>query len=419
MAEKEMDQWPRVVIVGAGFGGLRAARRLMREKVRVTLIDRNNYHLFQPLLYQVATAGVSPDGIAYPVRGVLRGRPNAAFRMAEVTGVDFDEQCVLTSTENIPYDYLILAVGGETAHFGIESVAKNSYGLKDLQDATRLRNHILCMFEQAVQEPDPARRAEMLTFVVVGGGPTGVECAGAISELVRMVLAKEYHGLNVADVRVILLEAIDRVLAAMPAELSRATAETLQRKHVELHLGQQVTDYDGQQVTLKSGDTISTRTLIWAAGVQAAGLIDQLGLQQARQKRGVVLPTLQVPGQERVFLIGDAAYLEDRAGQPLPMVAPVAMQMADRAAENILALLSGGLPRPFLYKDPGSLATIGRNQAVAWLGRWKFRGFLAWLVWLFVHLLQIVGFRNRLVVLITWVWDYLFYDRAIRLITAE
>ncbi len=411
---------PRVVIVGAGFGGLRAARRLMKhDSVQVTLVDRNNYHLFQPLLYQVATAGISPDGIAYPVRTIFRGHQNAAFQMAEVQAVDFDRKILNTNTIPIPYDYLIFAVGGETNFFGLQSVARNAFDLKGLPDASAIRNHLLCMFEQAVQERDPAKRSAMLTFVIVGGGPTGVECAGAISELVRLVASKEYPGLKPEEVRVVLLEAAGRLLAAMPEDLSQVTLETLRRKHVEVQFGAQVVDYDGRCVTLKDGQQVPARTLIWAAGVQAAELANRLGAQQARQKRVVVEPTLQLPGRPEVYVIGDAAYLEDDHGQPLPMVAPVAMQQADRAAKNILAQIEGSRPQPFKYRDPGTLATIGRNQAVAWIGGFKFRGFPAWLVWLFVHLMQLVGHRNRIIVLINWIWDYIFYERAIRLITSE
>lgn len=418
--EKRNDpNWAHVVIVGAGFGGLRVARRLSREHVRVTLVDRNNYHLFQPLLYQVATAGLSPDGIASPVRSIFRRHPNVEFQLADVCGVDFEHKRLLTNTMDIPYDYLVLAVGAETSHFGIPQLAAHSFGLKSLEDAIRFRNHILLMFEQAVQEHDPAKRREMLTFAVVGGGPTGVESAGAISELTRLVLAKEYHDLDLADVRVILLEARSRLLEAMPESLGYATAETLRGKHVEVLFHRQVVDYDGRRLVLKDGEIIATRTLLWAAGVRAASLLDALGVQQTRQQRVVVEPTLQLPGHPEVLVIGDAAYLEDAHKQPLPMVAPVALQMAHRAAANILALQRGEPLRPFIYKDPGTMATIGRSQAVAWLGRWKVSGFVAWLAWLFIHLVQLIGHRNRIIVLVNWVWSYIFYDRAIRLITIE
>ncbi len=413
------DNLPDVVIIGAGFGGLRAARALAKAPVRVTLVDRNNYHLFQPLLYQVATAGLSPHEIAHPVRSILRSQKNFDFRMTEVTHVDLAQRCLETSTGCINYDYLILAAGGETNTFGIQSVAQNSFGLKSVEDATRLRNHILNMFELAAQETDPDRRRARLTFVVVGGGPTGVECSGAVSELIRLVLAKDYPALNIKDVRVVLLEATQRLLAGMPAVLSEATAETLWRKHVEVRFSAAVTDFDGTQIVLKGGEIIPSQTLIWAAGVRAVSLAASLGVPQGSLGRIKVTPTLQLAEHPEVFVIGDVAYLEGRDGKPLPMVAPVAMQQAAVAAGNIRRLAAGKPLRPFIYKDPGTLATIGRNAAVAHLGRWNFTGFLAWWAWLVVHLIQLIGFRNRLIVLINWAWDYIFYDRAVRLIVRD
>lgn len=416
---REFDTWPQIVIIGAGFGGLRAAQDLKRKRVRVTLVDKHNYHLFQPLLYQVATAGIALDGIAYPVRAVFRDCKNATFRMAEVCGIDFERKLVLTDTIDIPYDYLMIAAGGETNFFGNSSVERNSFGLKDLSDATRIRNHVLKMFERAVEEPDPEKRKAMLTFVVVGGGPTGVESAGALSELIRLVLSREYVGLNVEDVRILLLEAAGRLLLAMPEDLGRSTEEVLRKKHVEVHFGAQVTDYDGEQVTLKDGAVLPACTLIWAAGVRAVDLTSRLGLPLGSGGRIKVEPTLQVPGHPEVFVIGDAAYALDDQGNSLPMVAPVAMQMADRVVKSIFNLMQGRPAEVFHYKDPGTLSTIGRNQAVAVIGRWKFQGFLAWLLWVFVHLLQLIGFRNRLVVLVTWLWDYINYDRSARLIGPE
>ena len=410
---------PHVVIVGAGFGGLRAARSLSRAPVHVTLIDRHNYHLFQPLLYQVATAGLSPDEIAHPVRSILRNQKNFEFNMAEVKRVDFDTRQLITTTRDYTYDYLVLAVGGMTNYFGLEAVERLGFGLKDIDDATHIRNHILTQFELAVQEPNPDLRRAMLTFVIVGGGPTGVECSGAISELIRLVLTKDYPHLDFSDVRVILLEATDRVLAAFPPDLGDYTLRTLNKKRVEVRFGAAVQDFDGERISLKDGSQIDTRTLIWAAGVRAEELTDHVGSEQGRQGRLVVEPTLQLPGHPEVFAIGDAAYLTDEQGKPLPMVAPVAMQQAKIAAGNIVRMIAGSPLEPFMYKDPGELATIGRNAAVAHIGRWKFTGFPAWLVWLVVHILQLIGFRNRLIVLINWIWDYIFYDRAVRLIEPE
>ncbi len=407
---------PEVVIVGAGFGGLNAARALAKAPVHVTLVDRNNYHVFQPLLYQVATAGLSPTDIAHPVRSILRYQKNFDFEMAEVRGVDLEKRRLVTPTRDYPYDYLILSVGGQTNTFGLRSVEEMGLGLKGIDDAIRIRNHLLAQFESAVQEESRAARAARLTFVVAGGGPTGVESAGAISELIRLVLSKDYPNLNLGDVRVILLEATGILLAGMPERLSGYTARTLEMKHVEVRLNAALESFDGQAVRLKDGEAIPACTLIWAAGVRAEDLTAAVDARRGRQGRLEVEPSLGLPGHPEVLVIGDAAYLTDAAGQPLPMVAPVAIQQAKVAAENIRRMIGGQPLRHFVYKDPGMLATIGRNAAVARIGRWEFTGFLAWVVWLVVHILQLIGFRNRLVVLINWVWDYLFYDRPIRII---
>ena len=406
------------MIVGAGFGGLRAARALRRAPVQVVLLDRNNYHLFQPLLYQVATAGLEPDQIAKPVRAILRGQKNFDFRMVEVTRVDFNDRRLQTSAGPIAYDFLVLAHGGETNFFGLDGVRTHGLPLKDVPDAVEIRNHVLTCFEQAMLEPDAERRRARLTFVVVGGGPTGVEMAGALSELIRLVLVKDYPRLNIKDVRILLLEATDKLLAAMPERLREAAGRTLWRKWIEVRFSASVADFDGERVRLKSGEIIPAHTVIWAAGVKAAPLNATLGLTVGRQGRIPVEPTLQVPGHPEVYLIGDASYAEDN-GAPLPMVAPVAIQMAEVAAQNIVRALRGQPLQAFRYRDQGTLATIGRNAAVADVFGLQLSGFPAWVMWLVVHIIQLIGFRNKLFVLLNWAWDYFFYERAVRLITRE
>ncbi len=404
--------------MGTGFGGLNAARALRRAPVQVVLVDRNNYHLFQPLLYQVATAGLEPEEIARPARVILRHQKNFDFRMVDVTRVDLAAKRLETSDGPIAYDYLVLAYGGETNFFGLESMRIHGLGLKDVPDAVEIRNRVLTCFEQAMLEPDPEQRRALLTFIVVGGGPTGVEMAGALSELIRLVLVKDYPRLNIKDVRILLLEATDKLLATMPERLREAAGKTLWRKYVEVRFGATVADYDGKQIRLKSGEVIPAHTVIWAAGVRAAPLSTALGLQPGRQGRIPVEPTLQVPGHPEVFIIGDAAYRE-QDGAPLPMVAPVAIQMGKSVARNIPRLIRGQPLEPFRYRDQGTLATIGRNAAVADVFGIQASGFLAWVMWLGIHIIQLIGFRNKIFVLINWAWDYFFYERAARLITRD
>ncbi|HSM24578.1 MAG TPA: FAD-dependent oxidoreductase, partial [Anaerolineaceae bacterium] len=333
----------------------------------------------------------------------------------EVITIELDQRKIITKKTSLLFDYLILAVGSETNFFQNEMIEKYGYGLKDLQEAQAIRNHILTQYEKASLVKDEEEKKSLLTFVVVGGGPTGVEMAGAISELIR-VLHKDYPDLDRKYGQVILLEGLERLLTNLSEKSSQATEEALAKKGVQVRFGAMVQNFDGKVISLNDGDQIFCNTLIWAAGVQAAKVVNNLSQEKVPQKRVKVLSTLQLPQNEKVFLIGDAAYLEDASGFPLPMVAPVAMQQADHAVKNLMRLIEAESLLPFSYRDMGSMATIGRNQAVAELFGLRLHGWLAWLTWLFVHLMQLVGFRNRLVVLINWAWQYLFYDRAVRLI---
>jgi NADH dehydrogenase len=406
---------PRVVIVGAGFGGLTCARGLRRAPVDVLLVDRNNYHLFTPLLYQVATAVLDPGEVARPVRQLIRPLLNADFRQAEATGVDFDQRNLLTDHGPIPYDYLVLAGGAATEYFGNPSLAENTMGLKGLDQGVAFRNRIIAQFEASRWVTDPARRRRLLTFIVVGGGPTGVEMAGAISELIRLVLRKDYRDLDLGDVRVMLLEAAPYVLGTFEPKLREAARLSLVEKRVEVMLGAKVESVTDEGIRLAGGETIETANVLWTAGVRGSDLGKETGLLMARQSRIQVEATLQVPNHREVFVIGDLAGATDGESL-LPMLIPVAMQQGKHVAAAITEKIRGGQVGAFLYEDPGIMATIGRNSGVAQLGWVKLSGFPGWVMWLLVHLVNVVTFRSRLVVLINWAWDYLFYDRPIRII---
>ena len=402
---------PRVVIVGAGFGGLAAAKALAAAPVDVLLLDRHNYHLFQPLLYQVSVAALPPGEIAYPVRSIFRRQRNLAFLVTEVSGVDPSRRVVATSSGDVVYDHLILASGATTNFFGLDGVVRHGFDLKDLPGALRLRNHLIRCFEAAISTPDAEARRSLLTIVVAGGGPTGVEVSGAVSELLRRILHRDYPSLPAADVRVLLVEGGPRVLASMPEGLSRAAASSLRALGVTVRCDTFVDGYDGRKVVLRTGETIEARTLVWAAGVKAGPLGGTLGVEVDRSGRVPVTSTLQVEGHPELYVIGDAARV--RSGDTVvPALSPPAMQMGARAARNILRTLAGQRPAAFVYRDPGTMATIGRSAAVCAIRGLRFTGFSAWLVWLFVHLMQLVGFRNKLVVFIDWAWHYLFYRPA-------
>lgn len=408
----------RVVVVGMGFGGMHAARELAGSRCEVVLLDRNNYHLFQPLLYQVATAGLEQESIAYPLRALIRDWYNLQFQMREVTGLDLTGKQVLTDKGPVAYDYLILAGGSVTNFFGNAGVARHAFDLKRLADAERLRNAILNTFELAVQEEDPRRRGELLTFVVVGGGPTGVEFAGALAELIHYVFRKDYPTLNLSECRVVLLEAAPTLLGAMPERLRHYAENRLQQMGVEVRCNSLVADATQDGVVLADGERIATSTLFWSAGVKAAPLAELVPGEKGPGGRVVVTPGLTLPAHDSVYLAGDMAYVLQQ-DKPLPMMAPVAMQQGRYAARSIIAREQGAKPEPFRYVDKGSMATIGRSTAVAVTRGISFSGFAAWLVWLVLHLYYLIGFRNRVVVLLNWAWYYWFHERQVRLITAD
>jgi NADH dehydrogenase len=406
----------RVVIVGMGFGGIRTARVLAGRGLDVVLVDRNNYHLFQPLLYQVATAGLEQESIAHSLRAMARSWPGTRFHLAEVIGVNFVSREIQTDNGLLPYDYLVIGAGSVTNFFGLESVERHAFDLKELADAETLRNHILTSFERAEVEPDPTRKSALMTFVIVGGGPTGVEFAGALIELVHFVLAKDYPELSTHAARVVLVEATDNLLTSMPEKLRKYTINKLRSMSVEVLLNSRVVDAGSERVILHDGAVIPAHTLFWSAGVKAAPLAAALDAPYKAGGRIPVEPDLTLPSHPEVFVIGDMAYFE-QDDSALPMTAPVAMQMGIYAGKAILAKEGGTALPPFRYHDKGSMATIGRNAAVASAFGMNFHGYLAWLVWLLLHLYYLIGFRNRIVVMLNWCWYYWFHERQVRLIT--
>ena len=412
-------QKPHIVIIGAGFAGLETARGLAKAPVRITLIDKNNHHLFQPLLYQVAIAGLLPSQIAQPVRTIFRRQKNLAFQMGEVTEINFDEKFVKMNGSVIAYDYLVIAAGARTNFFGFDMLEKHGLQLKDLETAVTTRNHLLSMFEQASHEADPEKRKAMLTFVIVGGGPTGVETAGALAELITHVMRKDFPRLNLTEAQVILLEAGPYLIAPYPDELRQATLRLLRNKKVDVRLNTKMQDFNGQRVTLGDGSVIESQTLVWTAGAKAAEIIETVPAEKASMGRVRVTPTLSLSQFPEAFVIGDAAFLVNGNGQPLPMLSTVAIQQGQATAKNIRLMIEGKEPKAFHYKDPGLLATVGRNAAVARIFGISFSGFIAWVIWVFLHIYRIIGFRNRIIVMFNWAWDYFFYDNQVRLITRE
>ena len=390
---------------------------MKRAPVDVLLIDRNNFHLFTPLLYQVASALLDPGEIARPVRELIRPLRNVEFKQAEITGADLQRRLLLTDHGPLPYDFLVLALGAQTDYFGNESVARAAFGLKALDEGLALRNRVLSRFEASRWAKTAEERRSLLAFAIVGGGPTGVEMAGAYAELIRHVLRKDFRDLDLSEVRVILLEAADSLLGTFEPELRAAARRSLESKGVEVMLGARVAEVNRDVIKLASGQEINATTIIWTAGVRASEVGATLGVEVGKQWRVKVDRTLQVPGHPAAFVIGDLAAATD-GDTLLPMLIPVAMQEARRVAKTIADMVHNGGATAFVYKDPGIMATIGRNSAVAQLGRVRLSGFLGWLMWLGVHLINVVSFRARILVLVNWAWDYLLFDRPVRLIVA-
>jgi NADH dehydrogenase len=410
---------PRVLIIGGGFGGLYAARALRRANVEVTVVDRRNHHVFQPLLYQVATAGLSPGDIASPIRWILRRQPNVEVLLGDVDRVETSHRAVhLKDGTEIPYDYLIVAAGATHAYFGHDDWQVYAPGLKSLEDALEIRRRVLLAFERAERETDPARRQVLLTFVVVGAGPTGVELAGALAEIARQSLARNFRHFDPGSARVILLEAGPHVLATFPEPLREAARHDLERLGVDVRTSTPVTRV-GPAIVETSSGSIAAETILWAAGVAASPLGATLGAPIDRAGRVLVNPDLSIPGHPEVFVIGDLATLKGPDGKPYPGVAQVAIQMGAHAVKNIQRSIEGQPMRPFAYHDFGNLATIGRAAAVGDLGWLQLHGLIGWIFWLFVHIFNLIGFRNRILVMIQWAWAYVTYQRAVRLITGQ
>lgn len=405
----------KVVIIGAGFGGLWAARALARERLEILILERNNYHTFLPLLYQVAAAELGPEDIAHPVRNILRKLSNVRMEMADVETIDIPMHRIRTGDRFIPYDYLIIAAGSETSFFGIPGASEYAFPLKTLEDAVTLRNNILYCFEKAIQEEDSERRRILLTFTIVGGGSTGVEIAGALTELIRGPLMKDFTDLDFKEVRMVLIEASDNLLPGFTECCRNYSNLRLRQMGIEIHTESPVTQITRDSIRLKNGQVIPTQTVIWATGVRGASLAQNAGLELTQNGRIKVLPTLQVLDHPEIYVIGDLAYFED-SGKSLPMTAPVAIQQAIMAVRNINGQIQGKSPEAFHYLDHGMMVIIGRNTAIARVKNRSFTGFPAWVLWLTVHIFKLIGFRNRLLVLINWALDYFFYERAVRII---
>ena len=408
---------PRVVVIGGGFGGMEAVKKFKGENVDVTLVDRSNHHLFQPLLYQVATAGLVPADIARPLREIFRRQENVEVVLSEVREIDVPGRKVITEDLVLPYDFLILACGARHSYFGHPEWERFAPGLKNLVDAVSIRTRMLRAFEIAEKAVDETERAAAMTFVIVGGGPTGVEMAGAISEIARHTMTKDFRRVHTDKAKVVIIEGAPRILAAFKPDLSESAKRQLGEIGVEVREGVQVTNVTAEGVEVKGGQFIPARTVVWAAGNEASPLGKTLGVPVDKAGRVVVNEDLTLPGHPEIQVIGDMACFTHQTGKPLPGVSPAAMQMGRHAARSILETLAGGQPMKFHYVDKGSLATIGRNKAVADLNLVRFGGFLAWIAWASIHIFFLVGFRNRLVVMADWIWNYFSFYKGSRLIT--
>ena len=409
---------PDIVIIGGGFGGLYAARALKHARAQITIIDRRNHHVFQPLLYQVAMAALSPGDIASPIRWILRRQQNVEVLLAEARRIDVEHKRVILADGELSYNFLILAAGATHAYFGHDEWRRRAPGLKTLDDALEMRRRVLLAFERAEREPDPDRRRALLTFVLIGGGPTGVELAGALAEISHQSLARDFRHFDPGSARIILIEAGPTLLSAFPPHLREAARRDLEALGVEVTTGAAVTDVQDGAVVIGS-KRVEAATILWAAGVAASPVAATLGARLDRAGRVFVNADLTIEGHPEVFVIGDLAVLAGGDGKPLPGVAQVAIQMGKHAAHNIMRALEGQPYRPFKYKNLGNMATIGRASAVADFERFTMKGLPAWLAWLFVHIFNLIGFRNRLVVMVQWAWAYITYQRGIRLITGE
>ena len=405
---------PRVVIIGGGFGGLYAAKALRDAPVRITLVDRRNYHVFQPLLYQVATAALNPADIAYPIRSVLRRQKNATVILGEATSIDLDRKIVHLADGDLAYDFLIIATGATHSYFGHPEWEQAAPGLKTIEDALEIRRRVLLAFEAAERETDAEAQKAWLTFVIVGAGPTGVELAGALSEIARHTMTRDFRRIDPSSARVILLEGKDRVLPVYPPSLSKKAEAQLRGLGVEVMTSAVVTRVNDREVAIGDSNVIPTRTVLWSAGVQASPLARKLGAPLDRAGRVLVESDLTIPGHRDAFVIGDLAAVDG-----VPGVAPAAIQEGTHTAENIIRAVEGQPMRAFHYHDKGSLATIGRAAGVADLGRIKLGGFFAWFAWLAIHIFFLIGFRNRILVMLQWAWAYVTYQRGARLITGE